>query len=68
MSRSSFRPGPAPGRGKSRLLLWCLGLFAVGGGLSAVLWAPPERATLFLTLAGLVLTGITAWWGPHERR
>lgn len=65
MSPSSFRPA---GRGKSHALVWCLGLAAVGGGISAALWAPPERATLFLSLAGLVLTGVTAWWGPRGRR
>jgi hypothetical protein len=50
------------------VLLWCLGLAAVGGGIGAVLWAPPERVTLFLSLAGLVLTGVTAWWSPRGRR
>jgi hypothetical protein len=50
------------------MMLWCLGLAAVGGGIWAVLWAPPERVTLFLSLAGLVLTGVTAWWSPRGRR
>lgn len=56
------------GRGRGHLMLWCFGLAAVGGGIGAVLWAPPERATLVLSLAGLVLTGATAWWGPRGRR
>ena len=50
------------------MLVWCLGLVAAGGGIGAALWAPPERVTLFLSLAGLVLTGVTAWWSPRGRR
>lgn len=61
MSRSPSRP-------KHQAMLWCLGLAAVGGGVSAALWAPPERAALLLSLAGLVVTGATAWWGPRGRR
>ncbi len=68
MSRSSFRPGPAAGRGKGHVMLWFLGLAAVGGGVCAVLWAPPERVTLLLSLAGVVLTGVTACRNPRGRR
>ncbi len=65
MSRSPSRPSGPP---KHHAMLWCLGLVALGGGVSAILWAPPERAALLLSLAGLVITAATAWWGPRGRR
>lgn len=69
VSRSPFRPDPTPPGGKHHVVLvWSLGLIAVGGGVSTVLWAPPDRATLLLSLAGLILTTVTAWRAPRGRR
>ncbi|MEU4834113.1 hypothetical protein [Streptosporangium sp. NPDC023615] len=46
---------------------WGVGGLAAVGVLAVVLWAPLERATLLITLAGVVVTGLVGWWGSTRR-
>lgn len=67
MSESPSTPDPAGPRSRRHIVRWGLGVFATAGAGAVVLWAPPERATLLITLASVAVTGLVGWWGSTRR-
>lgn len=68
MPESPSTPEPARSRPRRRIMWRCLGVFTLAGVGAVVMWAPPERATLLVTLAGVVVTALVGWWGSNGRR
>jgi hypothetical protein len=64
MPESPRKPDHGPRR-LNRRIGWGL---VVVVAVSIVLWAPPARATLLVTLLGVGVSGVTVWRGTDNHR
>jgi hypothetical protein len=65
MSESPSKLDPAPRRLQRHIVGWGLTVIVVG---SIVLWVPPARATLLVTLLGVIVSGVIGWRGTSSRQ
>lgn len=59
-------PDPARRR-RRRHIGWGLAGLAVVAAVAMILWAPPVRATLLVSLLGVIVTGVVGWRGSNGR-
>lgn len=67
MPESPSSLDPARRRRRRHILGWTLASLVIAATVAVVVWAPPARATLVVSLLGVLVTGFVGWYSASRR-